>query len=111
MRAKRIGYALAAAALVMTATSPAWAGRAYGASDYSYVDNNNRNVVICDREADGRTAYVSGRSRAGNFFRVNDQDGSSGRCWYRTIDSGVRYHITCEDINNARDACGSRSDH
>jgi len=111
MRAKRIGYALAAAALVMTATSPAWAGTAYGGSDYSYVDNNNRNAVICDREADARTAYVSGRSLAGNGFRINDQDGSAGYCWYRTIDSGVANHITCEDINNWPDACGSRSYH
>ena len=111
MRQKRIRYALAAAALAVAASSPAWAGTAYEGSDYSYVDNGNRNAVICDREADGRTAYTSGVSVAGNGFRVNDQDGSSGYCWYKTIDSGVRNHVTCEDINNYPDACGPRSYH
>jgi hypothetical protein len=111
MRAKRIGIALAGAALAVTASSPAWAGTVYQGSDYSYVTNSNRNATICDKEADARTAYTSGASIAGYGFRVNDQDGSSGYCWYKTIDSGVANHITCEDINNWPDACGSRSYH
>jgi len=111
MRAKMIVSALAGAALALTAISLAWAGTAYQGADFSYVDNNNRNAVICDQEADGRTAYTSGSSLAGNGFRVNDQDGSSGYCWFKTIDSGVANHITCEDINNWPDACGARSYH
>lgn len=111
MMMKRIAYVLGGSAVAIAATTSAWAGTAYQGSDYSYVDNGNRNATICDREADARTAYVSGTSIAGNGFRVNDQDGSSGSCWYVTIDSGVRNHVTCEDINNYPDACGSRSYH
>ena len=111
MRAKVTAAVFALSALSMAAASPAW-----GASrtqelpngDYGYVDNNNRNLVICDREADARTAYSQAYSLAGNYFRVNDQDGSSGSCWYITIGSGVSRHTTCEDINNWPDNCSDQ---
>jgi hypothetical protein len=108
---KKFIYASAGALLAATATSPAWAGTVYQGSDYSYVTTSNTRPTICDKEADARTAYVSGVSIGGNSFRVNDQDGSSGSCWYRTISSGVANHRTCEDINNWPDACGDRSYH
>ena len=137
---KKFIYASAGALLAATATSPAWAGTVYQESDYSYVTNTNTRPTICDREADARTAYSNGTSIAGNSntntrptvcdkeadartaysngtsiagnsFRVNDQDGSSGSCWYVTISSGVRNHRTCEDINNWPDACSGYSNH
>jgi hypothetical protein len=111
MTIRKITYAFAGMLLALTATSPAWAGTAYQGSDYSYVTNSNTRPTICDKEADGRTAYTSGVSIAGNGFRVNDMDGSSGYCWYTTVGSGVANHRTCEDINNWPDACGSRSYH
>jgi len=106
--AKSLGVA---AVLVAAGAGPAWAGTVFQGNDYSYVDNGNRNAVICDQEADGRTAYVKGVTLAGNSFRVDDLDGSSGSCWYQTYQSGVAWHETCEDINNAPDDCGNRSYH
>ena len=108
---KKFIYASAGALLAATATSPAWAGTVYQESDYSYVTNTNTRPTVCDKEADARTAYSNGTSIAGNSFRVNDQDGSSGSCWYVTISSGVRNHRTCEDINNWPDACSGYSNH
>lgn len=108
---KRFAYVAVGAAYALGVVAPAFAGTAYQGSDYSYVDNGNRNATVCDQEADARTAYTSGTTIAGNSFRVNDQDGSSGYCWYQTQQSGVSNHRTCEDINNQPDACGTRSYH
>lgn len=95
------------------AVGGAVAGTVYQGSDYSYTTSSNRKAVVCDREADARTAYVKGEYGSGTNYRINDQDGSSGSCWQNASDipSGIEWHQTCEDINNAPDACGNRDDH
>ena len=93
-------------------------GVAFGAtikqgSDYSYSTSSNRKAVICDQEADARTAYVKYEAGDLNQGRINDQDGSSGSCWQNANDvpSSIRYHRTCEDINNRPDACSKWDQH
>lgn len=111
MRARKIAYACMGAAIAVIMSSPASATVVYSGNDYSYTTNSNTRPTICDREADARTAYVKGVSIAGNSFRMEDRDGSSGSCWYTQLNSGVSWHNTCEDVNNWPDACGNRSYH
>jgi hypothetical protein len=90
----------------------AYAGTAYQGADYSYSTDSNRRAVVCDKEADGRTAYVhySTWESTSTIRRVNDLDGSSGYCWQGPqYASGIYKHRTCEDINNAPDACSEYS--
>lgn len=108
----RLAGAVAAALFaLLTVAAPAVAGTVDAGADYSYVSGDNTQPTICDQEADGNTAYAKGSSIAGNSFRVNDLDGSSGSCWYETWESGVSWHQTCEDRNNAFDHCGDTSYH
>lgn len=111
MRGKMIAALFALSALLFVAGSPAWGAsrtQELPGGDYGYVDTNNTHLVICDREADARTAYSKAYSIAGNYFRVNDQDGSSGSCWFKVVSSGVGQHTTCEDINNWPDDCSDQ---
>lgn len=108
--------------VVVLAAPVAWAmmmgGVAFGATiaeglDYSYSTSSNRKAVICDKEADARTAYVQYEAGDLKQGRINDQDGSSGYCWQNTNDvpSSIRFHKTCEDINNWPDACSKWDQH
>lgn len=112
MRVSKTAAALALCVLLagLTSSTPVWASRSTQGADYSYVPDNTK-PTICDQEADANTAYVKGYSIAGNSFRVEDQDGSSGYCWYQTYPSGVAWHQTMEDINNAPDYEGNISYH
>lgn len=104
------------AAPLMWATmmgSAAFAGTIYQGADYSYSTSSNRRAVICDKEADGRTAYVVYEWGNLKQHRINDMDGSSGSCWWNATEekTSVMEHKTCEDINNWPDACSKWSSH
>jgi len=111
MRAKMTVALFALSALFLAVSGPAWGGsrtQELPNGDDGYVDTNNTHLTICDREADGNTAYSKAYSIAGNFFRVYDQDGSSGSCWFTPVPSRVSSHNTCEDINNWPDDCSDQ---
>ena len=116
MRTKRflIGVLAAPTLLLGIGGGIATAGTIYQGGDYSYTTSGHKRPVICDMEADARTAYVLWE--AGNYNisgRVNDMDGSSGSCWMTTYDiaTNVMFHKTCEDINNWPDACSKWYNH
>lgn len=98
-------------ALTMLAATPAESNYAYRSADYSYASNSNTRPTICDKTADGHMAYAEGKSIAGTSFRVNDQDQNGGSCWYKTYESGVAWHKTCNDIRYWPDPCGGTSGH
>jgi hypothetical protein len=105
--------ALWIAILAVALAGNAFAGTAWQGDDYSYGASYNQRCVICDGEADGNTAYVAFQSYEGNWYRVEDLDGSSGSCWWNSnpVASGVYRHRTCEDRNNWPDPCSEHSYH
>lgn len=112
MRSKIIVFTFATI-MAASGASTANAGWAYQGSDKSTSVDSNFKAQVCDQEADSRTAYVSYQRGDYGSGRINDADGSSGSCYenaYRQP-SGIRSHKTCEDINNAPDACGDSHKH
>lgn len=110
---RRTWVAGAAFAVITAVSSSAFAGTVYQGSDRSYTTDVNRKAVVCDGEADARTAYVQYNAGSGASGRINDQDGSAGSCWLNSnqVPSAIQRHKTCEDINNRPDACSGWHNH
>jgi hypothetical protein len=111
---KTVALALLASGVwPLAAIATAAASTEYQGSDYSYTIGSNSRAFVCDRESDGRTAYVKGETGNGTNYRFNDLDGSFNSCWgHRDPQSSkIQWHQTCEDINNWPDACGTKDIH
>ena len=68
----------------------------YDGYDYSYGYNSNRNVGVCDREADSYSAYADHQSYNGTWDRT--YDGYGGTCAGSAyFPSGIYRHGTSED--------------